>query len=283
MTIGIKNLPDISKLSNFEVYHFGDKEIIVYDDHRCVLTVLFEAKKLGIIDSLTNLISFDMHDDAKPIHPNTAKILRELIKTDLSSLPSRDFKSFVEYDISEYDDDWVTIGMELGLINNIINIGCEDNFNIREWKNHIYVDSNRKEHYGFVLGHLRDELNRHGGIIADLALPENDRIRKILGYTDSSAYPYIHGEVNFVLDFDLDCFTTNCMSERYAWPEDIFRNEYGQNSKAGYFMQELIKKAKFITICREPSFCGGIGEAYKILGYLDRYFFDDCLGARPIM
>lgn len=279
--IVIEALSDISKFANFEVYHFGEKEIIIYDDHRCILTVLFEARKLGLIDDLTNLITFDMHDDAKPVHPDTTRLLRELQKSDLSDMPSCDFKSFVEFDICNMDDDWVTVGMELGLINNIVNIGCEENFNIREWQNNFYVDMNQKEHSGFVIGHLRDELNRHGGRIADMTLQENDRIRKILGYVDSGVYPYIQEGINFVLDFDLDCFTTICMSERYAWLERIFHNEYVDN-EAGYFIHELIRNAKFITICREPSYCGGIGETNRILGYLDKYFFMGSLGTISI-
>lgn len=63
-----------------------------------------------------------MHDDAKPVHPDTTRLLRELQKSDLSDMPSRDFKSFVEFDICNMDDDWVTVGMELGLINNVSSI-----------------------------------------------------------------------------------------------------------------------------------------------------------------
>lgn len=279
--IEIKTLSDLRLYSNFEVYHFGDKDIILYDDHRCILTVLFEAKKLGIISDDTNLVSFDLHDDARAIHPDTETIMSRWTETDLMETSSRDFKSFVEFDISEYDDDWVKVGMELGLINNIINIGCEDNYNISEWKGNLYVSKTGKEHLGFVIGHIKDELNPHGGKIADIALHENDRIRELMCYRHGT-YPSISDDADFILDFDLDCFTTMCMEKRFAWPESIFIDEYGMGNGAGYFMSKLIGNSKFITICREPSYCGGIGEANKILNYFDRYFFQGCLGTTPL-
>lgn len=280
--IEIKRLSDVSYYANFEVYHYGETEIIIYDDHRCILTVLFEAKKLGIIDPYTNLITFDLHDDARPLTPDTVEALKELKTMDLDTISSRVFKSFVEFDCREFDDDWVNIGIELGLIDNIINIGCEENSNIKDWKNNIYIDLGGNRHSGFVLGHLRDELNQHGGSLADMAIRGNDRIREILNYDHSSTYPLINDDANFVLDFDLDCFTTSCMGKRYAWPESIFIEEYGVNSVAGYFMNQLIRKSKFITICNEPSYCGGIGEATKILSYLDKYFFNCCLGTATV-
>lgn len=280
--IDIRNLSDLSQYANFETYSFGDKLIILYDDHRCILTVLFEAYKLGIINDMTNLVTFDRHDDAKPIHPATKDILKAFVKLDLSEISSRDFKSFVEFDISEYDDDWVKIGMEMGIINNIINIGCEENFNIRDWRGNSYESKSGKKHLGFVIGHLGSELNTHGGRIGDQVLHEYDPIRKILGYSQHGLFPSIDDTSNFVLDFDLDCFTTTCMDKRFAWPEDVFRKEYYGDSASGYLMHLLIQKSKFITICREPSYCGGIGEANKILGYLDHYLFRGCLGAQAI-
>lgn len=280
--IDITKLSDVAYYANFEVYHYGEKEIIIYDDHRCILTVLFEAKKLGLIDDYTNLLTFDLHDDARHLMPNTVEILKEFMSIGLNTISSRDFKSFVEFDISEYDDDWVKVGMELGLINNLINIGCVENTNISDWKDHLYRSFDGHEHSGFVLGHLKDELNRHGGKIADVAIHANDRIRQILNYDLSASFPSIKGDANFVLDFDLDCFTTSCMGKRFAWPESIFFNEYGREGDAKYFMRQLIRESRFITICREPSYCGGIGEANKTLNYLDKYFFEGCLGTNTV-
>lgn len=100
--IDIQSLPDLSQYANFETYYLGEKSIIVYDDHRCLLTALFEAQKLGIVNDKTNLITFDLHDDARLVHPETDKILDKWVQTGLSGISSRDFKTFVEFDVREY-------------------------------------------------------------------------------------------------------------------------------------------------------------------------------------
>lgn len=47
-------------------------------------------------------------------------------------------------------------------------------------------------------------------------------------------------------------------------------------------LNRLISRSQFITICREPKCCGGPGESNKILGYLDKYFFNGSLRTVPI-
>lgn len=42
-------------------------------------------------------------------------------------------------------------------------------------------------------------------------------------------------------------------------------------------LMDLIKDAKVITICREPDYCGSLGDSNRILEMLDRYYFEDCI------
>lgn len=280
--IEINNLSSLNLFSNFETFDFGGKTVILYDDHRCILTALFEARKLGIINNGTNLITFDRHDDAREIHPDSMRIIDSIIARGLDRMYSRDFKNFVEYDISENDDDWVRVAFELNLIHNIVNIGNIENSNIMDFANHIYKSSGGTEHKAYVIGHIFDELNTHGGSLGDMALyQENKDLHEIFGYNLIGGEGFSDDFQEFVLDFDLDCFTTNCQDKVYAWPESIFVKEYN-NETSGYFMYRLIQRAKFITICREPSYCGGIGESNKILSYLDKYFFRGCIGTKPV-
>ena len=44
----ITSIYGLSNHTNIEVYSFHDKYIILYDDHRSILNVLFETKKLGL-------------------------------------------------------------------------------------------------------------------------------------------------------------------------------------------------------------------------------------------
>lgn len=280
--IEINNLSSLNLFSNFETFDFGGKTVILYDDHRCILTALFEARKLGIINNDTNLITFDRHDDAREIHPDSMHIIDSIIASGLDRISSRDFKNFVEYDISENDDDWVRVAFELNLIHNIVNIGNIENSNIMDFANHTYKSSGGTEHKAYVIGHIFDELNTHGGSLGDMALyQENKDLHEIFGYNLIGEESFSDDFQEFVLDFDLDCFTTNCQDKVYAWPESIFAKEYN-NETSGYFMYRLIQRAKFITICREPSYCGGIGESNKILSYLDKYFFRGCIGTKPV-
>lgn len=280
--IEINSLHSLNQFSNFETFEFGGTTIILYDDHRCILTALFEARKLGIINDNINLITFDRHDDARPIHPDSMPFIKTCNEVRLENISSKEFKNFVEFDISEYDDDWVRVAFELNLIQDIINIGNIENTNIDDLPNHTYRNQCGTEHKGFVIGHVKDALNSHGGTLEDMALyDENADIHRIFGYNIREKEGFAEKHQDFVLDFDLDCFTVECQGKVFAWPESIFSEEYN-NEMVGYFMYNLIRRAKFITICREPSYCGGIGESNKILSYLDKYFFAGRLGTTPV-
>lgn len=89
-------------------------------------------------------------------------------------------------------------------------------------------------------------------------------------------------ETPYVLDFDLDCFTGEIEDTILAWPEAIFYKRYCSKDSIWGFLQKTMQKAAFITICREPKCCGGLGEANKILSYLDKYFFDGQLHTMSI-
>lgn len=282
---GINNLSDLSKFSNFETYHFGDKTIVLYDDHRCLLTVLFEASRLGLISTQTNLITFDRHDDAAPIREESWGMIDKVSKNEISSISSREFKNFVEFDISARDNDWVKVAFELGLIRNLVNVGNMENTNVSDLRNHIYISKDGVHHHAHAVSHIKYELNPHNGALGSSALlDENKVIHEIFGYniSDENEGFSIGTTPDYVLDFDLDCFTTECESKTFAWPESIFASLYN-NDEVGYFMFRLISSARFITICREPSYCGGIGESNKILGYLDKYFFNGCLGSNTVL
>lgn len=283
----LRSLGELTFRSNVEVYGFDGKYIIVYDDHRFLLNVLFEAFKLGMFASCPNIIFFDRHDDA--CNPNIKK--EELFKrwgvTELKEVCSPVFWSFVEFDLGCLDDDWLLAGMELGLINNAVVIGQQDNSNIRALDNH-FVSTDGNTHEIYSINHINSSIGCKG-CLGDSVIkePYYNAVRDIFEYNQP---PYrrdykFSDEVAtpFVLDFDLDCFTTECEDKVYAWPELIFRRMYYDNSKVRCFMRDLISRSQFITICREPGCCGGLGESNKILEYLDRYLFEGNLGTMPII
>lgn len=268
----------LSKRANINTYAFRDKYIVLYDDHRTLLNVLFEARKLCELKT-PNLIYFDYHDDACKVEPRSQ--LLELIGVkELSEATSKQFWSFVEFDLRTLDDNWLLAGMELDLINNAILIGSVEDQNILSL-NSLYTSEDGVEHEVYSIPHLKSSLDVRG-CLGDSCItsPYFQNVRDIMQYH--------HGRFDevgvkpFILDFDLDCFITECQSKFYAWPEDVFRNEYQDCSTTRVFMDDLFDRAAFITICREPGCCGGIGESNKILSYLDRWFFEGALNTKPI-
>ena len=278
----MNDLTDICQLAwfnNVNTYNYRDKHIVLYDDHRNILNVIFESTKLNLFsEKVPNIIYFDHHDDACDTDVRLSKYGID----NILEMNSRDFWSLVEFDLSVQDDDWVTAGMELGLINDVVCIGSEVNHNINGWDNNVYKTKTNVEHKGFCINHLKREIGDRGALGDSMTEyhPEYNYIRNIFGYNNERFSPSYHP---FILDFDLDCFTTECKETTYAWPEKIFWEEYGAYyPKCSSFMQQLIARASLITVCREPKCCGGLGESNKILGYLDRYLFDGALGTEPV-
>lgn len=282
----ITSIFGLSNHTNIEVFSFEDKYIILYDDHRSILNVLFEAKKLNKFGTTPNIIFFDRHDDACNPNLNANELLQRWGVNEIEKVSSRDFWSFVEFDLSGLDDDWLLAGMELGLINHAVVIGQNENHNICNMNN-MFESSDGIHHELFDISHIDWSIESRG-CLGDNVKKEDyyENVRNIFEYNQPpyGRYDKFSKEVTipFVLDFDLDCFTTECEDKRYAWPEDIFKKKYINNEEVLYFMHRLIKRSTIITICREPVCCGGIGESNKILGYLDRYFFNGCLGTASI-
>lgn len=263
---------ELSWRTNINSYIFGDNRIILYDDHRTLLNVLFKAKKLGTFTETPNLIYFDYHDDACENSPKS-KLLEKIGVKDMSEATSKQFWSFVEFDLAVHDDDWLLTGMELDLIKNAILIGAgkgEDR-HICEM-NGRYTSEDNVMHELYSISHLEHSLDG----------------KRCLGDSPDKGADYqnvmniMESHQPFVLDFDLDCFTTITLEKTSAWTEKIFREKYYENNTVISFMNSLLERASLITICREPNYCGGIGESYKILNYLDRYFFDGALETEPI-
>lgn len=280
----ITSINGLAYHTNIEVYPFYDKYIILYDDHRSILNVLFETIKIGLFKTTPNLIFFDYHDDACNPNINRKSLFEKWGVSTIEDVESRDFWSFVEFDLGHMDDDWLLAGMEFGLINNAVVIGQKENTNIEDLNN-CFESSDKRPHKLFSIPHLDWSIGDRGCLGDSLIKqPYYEEVRNIFEYNQKGCYNIFSKEINnpFVLDFDLDCFTTECEDNTFAWPETIFKEKYYDNNNVQCFMHQLIKRSSFITICREPTCCGGIGESNKILEYWDKYFFNGNLNTIPI-
>lgn len=250
-------------------------DVLVYEDHRTILTVLAFAKELGSIAFPVNLVYHDLHDDCFSPSPSAMKIIRDFQKT----WPGlREFWSFVEWDLGREDHDWLIAGMELGLIGDAILIGGEE---VREIENRepTHTDSLGRAHHLFSVGHVYSGLGHHGWL-TDFAAPERfRRCWSALGWNGRR----FEGDLPapLVVDFDLDCFTIAAPgARRIAWPleimEELFRTSGAPDTHydARSFLRWLMSRAAFVTICRESRYCGGSKQAQRVLEQLDRLIFN---------
>lgn len=272
-------LVELSNRANIDTFSFNGKRIIVYQDHRTILNVLFFALKNKIIDTIPNLIYYDFHDDA--CNPRE-KVIDILKQKELSDFSIQEINSIVEYELSGLDDDWLKTGMELGLINDAIVIGAEKFQNIEMQP--IYKDIRGNNHHLYSISHLSSELGSRG-CLCDTVIKANyyTEVRKLFNFNLDNNESF-NGKPNpFVLDFDLDCFSANFYNRRLAWTESIFYDEFftpvgfHDNHTTYDFVNQLIEDCEFITIAMEPDCCGGYSESLKILSLLDKFLFENSL------
>ena len=250
--------------------------IVIYDDHRWILNILYALYKQDIHP---NLIYFDAHDDAAQCEKKS-KLLEKIGVTDLKDATAKQFGAFVDYDERNDDGGWLTTAMELNLIGDVVNIGNRHNTNIGDM-NGVYESEEHIPHNIFELsGDLYFELGCKGKLGDSCKEEEYKELRNFFGiehaYYDS---PNICFKQPYILDFDLDFFTLSIDNEpTHGWTERIMDKHFPSCSKERIFLQRLINKAFVITICREPDCCGSIGNSNRILEILDNYCFDGCLG-----
>lgn len=264
----IKSFSELGQRANIRTYKLGDKDIVLYEDHRILLDILYEAHVSNLIKGVPNLIYFDYHDDACLFDTKQNRL------PNIEQCGSETFWSFVEFKLGVHDDNWLSAGMQLNLINDAVCVGVEENQNVCTLNNSFKGQKQRL----YDIGHLDSALSERGKLGDPIACGEAQRIKEIFHHNIQEGEQQSEP---FVLDFDLDCFSMKCVDETFAWSYGIFKKKYG-NELVSNYMQGLINKSSLITICRESHYCGGLGESAKILQYLDYHLFNNVLKATPI-
>lgn len=283
---------NLAHRSNINVYTLQgirnegqDQHVVLYDDHRTILDVLYYAQQEGAFgENVPIVISFDHHDDAVSLTEEQMVRMSSLRDTLNQERNDALVWQFVEFELSSLDDDWVRAGMELGLVKHYIGFG-HDEVDARNIENGYenYVSSDHINHHIYSNGHLKWVLGNRG-VIGDHFYEWPQKQQDIKADLQFHNGRFDNGPVvPFVLDIDLDCFSCECEDHTMAWPEDIFIERYINEPHTFYFIKGLISRASFITICRETGCCGGIGEANRILELLDNYWFDGTLKTKRIM
>ncbi|WP_159474768.1 hypothetical protein [Chryseobacterium sp. 18068] len=268
----------LSHRANINKQYATGKDVYIYEDHRTILNILFAKKFNTEVQFPVNIILFDNHDDGCELDKSILKIITKFNKNEPSL---RDFWSFTEFDLSGMDDDWVKAGMELNLIKNV--------FLFNSTESSIYfVEKYKTKNFGekkiYNLGNIWDSIS-HRGYFNDV-IKRNDygELWDDFGwkYTKKEGVFTFSPDTKFIVDFDLDCFSTEILDKRMAIPQEIlyekfisrYRRDYHYFYSSQDFVKELISKSEFSTICFENQFCGGFNESFKIFNYINELFFD---------
>lgn len=250
--------------------------IVLYDDHRWLLNVLFYLHKLG---EHYDLIYFDAHDDAAECEKKSA-LLEKIGVANLIDATEKQFGAFVDFDQRIDDGGWLTTAMELNLIGDAVNIGNRHSDNL-QGMNGQYISEDSIVHNVFELSeNLEYELGCRGQLGDTCREEECRQLRDFFGIEH---FYRRYGDMRvirpYVLDFDLDFFTISFNDEAtHGWTPKILNKHFPYHSAHDRMLRELIRDAKVITVCREPDYCGSLGDSNRILEMLDRYYFDGCIG-----
>ncbi|MCU0439033.1 MAG: UPF0489 family protein [Raineya sp.] len=266
----------IHKKYTFE--HLGkkaEKDVVIYEDHRTILNILYWLKQTRYINTSIDLITFDRHTDFCDISPETIK------KISKPNLTFQQLYQIVEFELNPLDDDWIKAGMEANLINNCFLLSAEnlDEPFLQEYKTKKW--GKKKYYYLGDVWYLFD----YKQVLND---PLNEGCKEFwesFGWNfDYKSSKFIDNRHPFVLDFDLDCFSTEIMTKNIAIPEELLQDSFNKNinnynfNSVRHFLKYLIEESQIVTICIENSYCGGIRQAQRIFNAIDYLLFDGELG-----
>lgn len=253
------------------------KPVIIYDDHRWLLNVLFKIQKDGLLHTPPKLVFFDSHDDAGHTQKKS-ELLTQIGVDKLFDASEKAFSGFVDYDIGADDGNWLSVACELNLVSDVVVIGDKYSHNF-EKMNGLYISEEGIEHHLFNLSEdLEHELGGRGSLGDHARGEEFQSIREFFSIQYGYEYARVGDMSPFILDFDLDFFTLYTNEGTIPWPLRIWEKHFSNISPGAHFMRSMIQKAMVVTICREPDFCDGIGGSNYNLQNLDNYFFEGQLG-----
>jgi hypothetical protein len=276
---GKKSISNISHRSNIIHRLSSENEVVIFEDHRTILNVLFHLMDVRGISKPLDIIMFDYHDDFCDPSIEAIKRVHKFIKK-----PEKEtLYNIVEFYLSHLDDDWVKAGMELGIIGNVFLFNSKQtSVSFREE----YKTKNYGKRYFYNVGDVWDALG-HRGIL-------NDPIKvQYKQFWDDFGWELVNGKFKFkdnrnkfILDIDIDCFSTRVFNRTIAIPNQVILPLLTEQSKPEYhyyyssqqFIKDLISQSELVTICFETECCGGINQAFEIFNMLDDVLFNNELG-----
>lgn len=261
----------------YRILSLREKHVVIYDDHRWILPLIFEAQEDKLVPRPCTLVTFDRHHDAIVPLPPALEVITDIRARETNYV---DVVELVESNLSTNNNDWLRAGMELGILGDIINFGARETRNVQaEFEDHL--GNNRKIHFLNLPGGTL----QHQGSLADIAKSEElQPIWDVLGWERNhpdGIFCFAKGRERIILDFDLDCFAMDWTDYLFPWDEEVWKEEFHKFSdywstkglSGADVVNGLIDKAGLISIARSPIHCGGPAKVEKILSDVNRFLF----------
>jgi len=264
--------------ANLQALSVGEKDLILYEDHRSLVFVLWHA--LNVVEpplaEPPTLVYFDHHDDAKaPSAP-----VRAIFNNLRSAGTDRGVMEAVEWDLSSLDDDWLIAAMELGVLKDAICVGADITPNLGQFHTQV-TDHTGGVHNIFKIGHLWDALAHQGPLVDQAQAGQYQPLWTSLGWAPTEyPEPRTPGNPPLIVDFDLDYFSYHLLGQTLTWPNGMFDKKLGSISQSTYarglrartFFGWLLSEASFLTVARESPYCGGtLGSEQALQNLMDLY------------
>ncbi len=273
-------LEEIRNRTNYKIVNYNNTPIVVYDSHRCIIPVLWQAANENLINTPCRLIYFDQHPDALRPLDNTLELIKNILGQESEFI---DIFNLTEFHLRSSNDDWLRAAMELNLISDVIWIGGHRDLSPEQRE---YTDNQCVLHTLYNIPFL-DGVFGYQGDLNDLARSiELQPLWNTLGWEYNNGRFYMKEDEPILLDFDLDYFSFNWRSITKAWLPEFFNREFLEHSHYSaaasgwtgkFFVKSLIKRAPIITVAKETAICGGETEVAKILKELNEILFDSYL------
>jgi len=280
------NLSVLEEIDELRQVSFDERECFLHKEHRWILPIIFYNQQKKILPHPCTLVTFDAHHDTlEPTHSTNEDIL-QIIKTGIS------FDGIVrlcQEKLRKSNDDWIKVGMELGLIGDAVIFWAEEKHNNKNNKNNEnleeYKDQLGNIHKIKLLRHLSTELESQGDLVDTSRLEVLSELWDILDWQCKHQFSFAQSKRKILLDIDIDYFIVRWRGYHFPWPNEVFEKDFlslsehqsGSLWTGKDFLDGLMNKAALITIAKEPNFCGGKVKANQVLGKVNRFLFDNKL------
>lgn len=226
----------ISQNPYYRVNEKHQKPVIVFDDHRFVVPVLWLAKKLGITGPSMSLVRFDGHYDALPVGPDLIAGFGELKNFD-------DVVKFCAHKLGGIDDDWQSFAFEAELVEqSLIFCGREDE--VPEcWA-----------------GRLR-RIKSAGKIFETPGAGMG--LHKVPLVLDIDCDYFTYHWQGKIFPWTDEQYDNEFSSGTKAGGRSVLS-----------WLRQIIEQSPFVTVSLEPDFCGGRENSLKILDDLKDLIFN---------